>query len=209
MENGIADRLKRLRDQHEISQMEFALAMGVNRMTINNYETGKRVPDLDFIIKAADYFSVSLEYISGRSEYRNSEDLQYSTERVERLTNVILKYPQTEAQQMLLDLTELLERAVKQELSEPMLTAVTNVIKEFGLLLAGYDFVMYNMTKGMDDLIALKISSEDAKKVCSDKVKALSEFTLLASKNLLSYLNKTTVVLEKNLSRVIEEYPKK
>jgi len=40
-------------------------------------------------------------------------------------------------------------------------------------------------------------------------VKALSEFTLLASKNLLSYLNKTTVTLEKNLSRVIEEYPKK
>ena len=42
---------------------------GVNRMTINNYELGKRVPDLDFAIKAADYFSVSLEYIAGRTEY--------------------------------------------------------------------------------------------------------------------------------------------
>ena len=209
MENRIADRLKRLREQHDISQMELALAMGVNRMTINNYETGKRVPDLDFVIKAADYFIVSLEYISGRSEYRNNEDLQYSTERVERLAQIVLKYPQAEAQQMLLDLTELLERAVKRELSEPMLTAVTNIIKEFELLLAGYDLVVYNMTKGMDDLIALNISSEDAKKVCSDKVKTLSEFTLLASRNLLSYLNTTTVILEKNLSRVIEEYPKK
>ena len=209
MENNIADRLKRLRDQHGISQMELAQAMGVNRMTINNYELGKRVPDLDFAIKAADYFSVSLEYIAGRTEYTDKEEFELLSERVDRLLRVAAQVPQSAGQQMIIDLTALLEEAVRLNVSEHILIAVTGIISEYKMLLSGYDRIKNGMIRDVEELIARNISPSDAKGVCSDEVKALSDYTLNACVQLFLALRGTTDGLQKELKKVLEDTAKK
>lgn len=62
----LAIRLKELRLSHVIPQKIFANEIGVARSTYACYETGKNEPDIYTLIKIADYYKVSLDYLVGR-----------------------------------------------------------------------------------------------------------------------------------------------
>lgn len=57
---------KELRKQRGLSQTALGNVLGVTRSTICQYESGKRQPDNDTLIKLADYFGVSTDYLLGR-----------------------------------------------------------------------------------------------------------------------------------------------
>lgn len=59
-------RLKELRKKANITQVEFAKQFHISKGTIAMWETGKRQPDYESLIKLADYFNVSLDYLLGR-----------------------------------------------------------------------------------------------------------------------------------------------
>ena len=59
----IAKRLSELRKKKGVKQDEIAELLNVKRATVANYETGKRAPDYETIIKLADYYGVSCDYI--------------------------------------------------------------------------------------------------------------------------------------------------
>ena len=61
-------RLKEIRKAKGISQLKLALDLNTNQNTISRYETGEREPGIAELIKIADYFNVSLDYLLGRSE---------------------------------------------------------------------------------------------------------------------------------------------
>lgn len=61
-------KLKMLRQQKEMNQLELGKIVGVGKTTISNYETGYSVPDLDTIIKLAEYFQVSTDYLLGLTD---------------------------------------------------------------------------------------------------------------------------------------------
>ncbi|MBO5907387.1 MAG: helix-turn-helix transcriptional regulator [Clostridia bacterium] len=50
-----------------MKQSELAEATGINQRTISNYETGKTEPDAAALIKLADFFNVSIDYLVGRT----------------------------------------------------------------------------------------------------------------------------------------------
>ena len=54
-----------LRKKFEISQQKLGKDVGLARNTICQYENGNRVPDVDTLIKLADYFNVSVDYLLG------------------------------------------------------------------------------------------------------------------------------------------------
>lgn len=58
---------KDLRTKKSVTQLAIAEYLGVTPRTIRFYETGERKPDFDGLIKLADYFEVSLDYLVGRS----------------------------------------------------------------------------------------------------------------------------------------------
>ena len=60
--------IKKYREKMEISQAELSRRIGVSRQTFNNYELGKREADYETLIKFADYFDVSLDYLLGRTD---------------------------------------------------------------------------------------------------------------------------------------------
>ena len=61
-------RLRALREQRNISQLKLALDLNMNQNTISRYETGVREADYSTLIKIADYFNVSIDYLLERTE---------------------------------------------------------------------------------------------------------------------------------------------
>ncbi len=60
-------RLKEIRKSKGISQLKLALDLNTNQNTISRYETGEREPGIAELIKIADYFNVSIDYLVGRT----------------------------------------------------------------------------------------------------------------------------------------------
>jgi len=63
--------LRQLRTEKNLSQKVVADAIGVDRTTYTKYETGKSQPDFTTIQKLAEFYSVSVDYLLGRTNIRN------------------------------------------------------------------------------------------------------------------------------------------
>ena len=60
--------LKEIRKAKGISQLKLAMDLNTNQNTISRYETGEREPGINELIKIADYFNVSIDYLVGRTK---------------------------------------------------------------------------------------------------------------------------------------------
>ena len=61
-------RLKELRIKRGISQLKLAIDLNMNQNSISRYENGQREADYATLIKFADYFNVSIDYLLKRTE---------------------------------------------------------------------------------------------------------------------------------------------
>ena len=59
--------LRQLRQKQRISQRTLGDAMGVSQQTINLYENHKVEPDIYMLIKMADYFGTTIDYLVGHT----------------------------------------------------------------------------------------------------------------------------------------------
>lgn len=71
---SFSERLTSLRKEKELSQYELADLLGYSRGQIGNYEQGTREPDHSTLEKIADFFNVSIDYLLGKSNVRESAD---------------------------------------------------------------------------------------------------------------------------------------
>ena len=67
--NKFATRLTELREKEELTQLELAKEIAIARPTITNWERGIREPSFDTLIKLAEFFDVSADYLLGREGY--------------------------------------------------------------------------------------------------------------------------------------------
>ncbi len=88
----LSDKLRMYRKRNGITQKKLALEIGIVQTAVANYETGKRNPDLETLIKLADFFNTSLDKLTGRDfnksqtssqafNYRKSAELTKETEK--------------------------------------------------------------------------------------------------------------------------------
>jgi transcriptional regulator with XRE-family HTH domain len=63
-------RLAGLRAENGLRQSDVAEKIGISTTAYRNIETGPSAPSLENLIKLADLFNVSLDYLTGRSEER-------------------------------------------------------------------------------------------------------------------------------------------
>lgn len=61
-------RLKEIRKSRGISQLKMAFDLNTNQNTISRYETGEREPGITELIKIADYFNISIDYLLERTD---------------------------------------------------------------------------------------------------------------------------------------------
>ena len=64
-------RLKDLRIDNDLTQKELADVFGISQQTLSDYEKGKYDLPNDLLIKYADYFKVSTDYILGRTDTKD------------------------------------------------------------------------------------------------------------------------------------------
>ena len=62
------NRIRDLREDMDLRQSDLAEKTGIDQRTISNYETGKTVPDAYALIKLADFFGVSIDYLVCRTQ---------------------------------------------------------------------------------------------------------------------------------------------
>ncbi len=61
-------RLKELRRRKGVSQLKLAMDLNMNQNSISRYETEEREADYATLIKIADYFNVSIDYLLERTD---------------------------------------------------------------------------------------------------------------------------------------------
>ncbi|WP_051539798.1 helix-turn-helix domain-containing protein [Clostridium ihumii] len=66
--NTLGNRLKKLRMNKNLEQKDLAQILKVHKGTISNWENDKRNPDNDMIVKIANFFNCSTDYLLGRTD---------------------------------------------------------------------------------------------------------------------------------------------
>ena len=67
-DNFFGVKLKELRIEKGLSQRKLGELLGVCNQTVSFWETGSREPDLDALVKIADFFEVSVDFLLNRED---------------------------------------------------------------------------------------------------------------------------------------------
>ena len=78
-----SERLSRSRQDKGLSQSDVAKKLNITRQAYNHYETGQRQPSQVVLVKLADLYSVSVDYLLGRSDDPHPLSLDEQMEGIE------------------------------------------------------------------------------------------------------------------------------
>lgn len=62
------ERLKELREAKKVTQSQLGEYIGAKKSAISLWESGKRQPDQETLVRLASYFGVSVDYLLGRED---------------------------------------------------------------------------------------------------------------------------------------------
>jgi len=63
-----SEKLKEIRRRDGITQLQAAKQLGVSLGAVGNWESGKRTPDAEMLVRIADTFGVTTDYLLGRTD---------------------------------------------------------------------------------------------------------------------------------------------
>lgn len=66
------DRIKKLREEQSVSQIDLAKALFISQSSISEYESGNQQPPISMLIQLADFFDVNIDYLLGRTDIKIS-----------------------------------------------------------------------------------------------------------------------------------------
>ena len=96
----IGKKIFDLRKENGKTQKEIALYLKISQQAYANYESNKREPDIDTLIKIADYFDVSVDYLLGKSENKNKPADENISELDKKLITLLLELSPDEVQRV-------------------------------------------------------------------------------------------------------------
>ena len=83
------ENIKRLRLARGLNQVEFAKAMGVSKQCVSNWENDNVMPSIEMLIKIADFFNVTTDYILGRNERTYIDVTGLSDEQISHISLIV------------------------------------------------------------------------------------------------------------------------
>lgn len=66
----LGKRLKMVRDEHDLTQEELAIKMGISQRTISSWECDRNIPDMDTYKQLSKIYDCSIAYLTGTKESR-------------------------------------------------------------------------------------------------------------------------------------------
>lgn len=73
------ERLKALRLEANLTQSDVAKEFGISQQAYAKWENAKANPTQSVITKLANFYNVSIDYLMGKSDYKNSDEIDLST----------------------------------------------------------------------------------------------------------------------------------
>ena len=86
----VADRIKKLREQHNITQSELAKQLGITRSSVNAWEMGISVPSTQYIVELAHMFNVSVDFLLGVDATASINVSGLSDDDIELINSIVL-----------------------------------------------------------------------------------------------------------------------
>jgi len=117
-----AIRLKKLRTAKGISQFQLGEMLGLKLTTISSYEIGKSQPTMENLIKLAEYFGVSLDFLMCRDSDTKTITDKEIPEELKALGIDAIKINQLSSSELQQELTDLVGYAEK----------IKNILKKLG-----------------------------------------------------------------------------
>lgn len=86
----VADRIKSLREQQDMTQTQLAKQLGITRSSVNAWEMGISVPSTQYIVELANIFKVSTDYLLGVQNTSSISVAGLSDKDVELVRSIVL-----------------------------------------------------------------------------------------------------------------------
>lgn len=71
----VMNKLLELRKARNITQQRLAVDLGIDQASISSYESGKYLPSIEVLVKLANYFCVSTDYLLGLSDEKGPSQI--------------------------------------------------------------------------------------------------------------------------------------
>ena len=94
------ENLKLLREERGVTQREFSQKLGISKTTLCYYEQGKVSPSIEMLIKLANYFNCSIDYLVGH-QTKNILYLDSYTSTQRRIVEAVKDLSEDESYQLL------------------------------------------------------------------------------------------------------------
>lgn len=101
--NQLLDRIYDLLDKHEIKPAQLVNELGLSNSAFSDWKKGKGRPSLDAVVKFAEYFDVSIDYLVKGENYIESHGvLEISDKNEKELMSIYKKLPSELKEKLLL-----------------------------------------------------------------------------------------------------------
>ena len=83
------ENIKQLRQSRNLSQVDLAKALGVTKQSISNWENNNIQPSIDMLIRLAQFFSVSTDFMLGLDQRKYIEINGLTDQQLAHVTTII------------------------------------------------------------------------------------------------------------------------
>ncbi len=66
--NGMKNNLKILRKQKGLTQISLQMQTGIEQALLSKFENGERIPPTETLLRLAEFYDVSIDYLLGRTD---------------------------------------------------------------------------------------------------------------------------------------------
>ncbi len=86
----VAERIKTLREQQNLTQTQLAKHLGITRSSVNAWEMGISIPSTQYIVELANIFKVSTDYLLGVNSTSSISVAGLTDKDIELVRSIIL-----------------------------------------------------------------------------------------------------------------------
>lgn len=83
------ENIRTFRVEKGLNQVEFAKALGVTKQCVSNWENDNVMPSVEMLIRIADYFMVTTDFLLGRAEKAFVDVSGLTNEQISHLSSII------------------------------------------------------------------------------------------------------------------------